>query len=286
MKRFLLFQLFLLFLLFQLFQLFSQELGVIEVNENNTATLTFVSNIDFIVIGNNPTDSEGNFLYYDVFRDGNVCVIRGVQKDAPETSLTIKLADSNVWFGKIKFGDNSKILYDFRTNALIETAAAQITEEKFAKEKEQREKEKLKTLYGAKDEYFTLGEIESGVEFQITKMRNDKENTYLILKISNKSGSIYTIDGILFKYIQGKRKGVKKGEARIEERIMPKTIEGNLKVLAYSTEEIGIIMPVFAIGKKGRMEITIREKDGTRNVIINIPGNVMEKVKVFGHENQ
>jgi hypothetical protein len=258
-----------------------QELGTIEVNENNTATLSFLNNIDFIVIGNNPEIGDGSFLNYDVFNDKNVCVIRGNKKDAPETSITVKLDNGEVWYGKIKYGENSKILYDFSSQKKQENKAQQLIQEQAAKKIEEKDREKLISLFRFKEEYFTIGEVEGGVEFQVTKIRNDETNSYLILKVNNQSGSIYSVDGILFKYIQGKRRGVKKGEARIEERIMPKIIEGNLSVEAYKTENIGIVIPVFAIGKKGRMEITIREKDGTRNVIINIPGSLMEKVKVF-----
>jgi hypothetical protein len=269
------------FVLLLCFNTFSQELGKIEVNINNSATLTFAFPIDFIVFGNNPETGNGSYLHYDFIKDKNVCVIRGNHKEAPETSLTIKLSDGSVWYGKILFGDNTKILYDFSAQKKLELETQKLIEQNATKEIEGREREKLLSLFRVKDEYFSIGEVEGGIDFQITKLRNDENNTFLILKINNQSGSIYTVDGILFKYIQGKRKGVKKGEARIEERISPKIIEGNLSVAAYKTENLGIIIPVFAIGKKGRMEITIREKDGTRNVIINIPGSVMEKVKVF-----
>ena len=47
---------------------FSQNMGVIEVNEDFTATLNFTNSIVFIVVGNNPSVGENKNKYYDIFQ--------------------------------------------------------------------------------------------------------------------------------------------------------------------------------------------------------------------------
>lgn len=265
---------------------YSQNMGTIVVNENKSATLSFSSKIDFVIFGNNPSYEDGSFLYYDFFKDGSVCVIRGNNKEAPNTSITIKLNDDSVWYGIISFGDNTELFYDFRVKTTPDASTNHISNSHSNKtgnlNRLDVNLEKIKEL---NKEYFTIGEKSGQVTFSVSNIRNDKQNTYILLSVNNQSGNIYSVDGILFKFIEGKRRGVKRGEARIEERIMPIKISGNLSIKAYSNEEIAVAIPLYAIGRSGKLEITLREKDGTRNVIISVPGSIMSKVKVFRDEN-
>lgn len=261
----------------------SQEMGTIEVNENNTATLMFAAKIDFIVVGNNPKDGEG-FLYYDIFQDGRVCVIRGNTEKAPETSITVKLLDETIFYGKLRFGSNTKIFYTFGEVGVkkeSEEEKQQKIQESVVVKSEAVEEDRLNRLMKDRVEYSVFGSRESGLEFMITNIKNDANNTYLKIIINNTTGGDYVIDGILFKYIEGKRRGAKKNEAQIEERIMPKKVIGPEVVKAYVKTEIGIIMPLFSVGNSGDLLIQLREKNGTRNPKINIPGRDMQKVKIF-----
>ena len=92
---------------------FSQNMGVIEVNKDFTATLNFTDSIVFIVVGNNPSVGEKKNKYYDIFQNGKNCVIRGNDPLAPETSITVKLDNEKIWFGRLKYGDSTKIFYDY-----------------------------------------------------------------------------------------------------------------------------------------------------------------------------
>ena len=64
---------------------FSQNMGVIDVNKDFTATLNFTDSIVFIVVGNNPSIGERKNKYYDIFQNGKNCVSRGNDPLSPET---------------------------------------------------------------------------------------------------------------------------------------------------------------------------------------------------------
>ena len=83
-------------------------MGVIEVNKDFTATLNFTDTIVFIVVGNNPSVGENKNKYYDIFQNGKNCVIRGNDPLSPETSITVKLDNEKIWFGRLKYGDSTK----------------------------------------------------------------------------------------------------------------------------------------------------------------------------------
>jgi hypothetical protein len=258
------------------------DMGIIEVNENNTATLFFPDVIYVNVVANNPVEGEG-YKYYDIFQDGKICVIRGNRSDAPETSITIYLENERIYFGKLRFGKDARILYNFGEE-IIPLSSEFEEKKKVEKETirtEAMEEERLTRLMKEKIEYNVYGSRESGVEFLVSNIKNDEANSYFKIIISNNTGGDYVIDGILFKFIEGKRRGAKRKEAKIEERIMHKKILGPEVASAYSKIEIGVIIPLFSVGNTGDLIIQVREKNGTRNPKIRISGKDMLKVKVF-----
>ena len=89
------------------------SMGNIQVNNNFTATLNFTDSVKLTIFGNNPLTSNGHFKYYDVFQTGRSCIIRGNDPAAPLTSINVKLANGNIWFGTIKYGDSTKVFYSF-----------------------------------------------------------------------------------------------------------------------------------------------------------------------------
>ncbi len=262
----------------------SQDMGVIEVNKEYTATLNFAENIDFIVVGNNPPVGENKFKYYDIFQSGKSCVIRSNDPLSPETSITIKLTSEAIWYGKLKYsGDpaSTKIFYDFSKDIVKKIEESKMQEVVDVQSKDSKMKERLNSVLSDAVEYRSLGAIQNGLIFQVANFKNDDNYSYIKFIITNNTGSDYNIDGIYFKYLEGKRKGLKKKEAGIEERISP-VFESPLKLVkAYSTLELGYIIPLFTVGKQGNLSIQLREEKGTRNPTIDINGDKLLSVKVF-----
>jgi hypothetical protein len=256
-------------------------MGVIEVNKDFTATLNFTDSIVFIVVGNNPSIGEKKNKYYDIFQSGKNCVIRGNDPLSPETSITVKLDNEKIWFGRLKYGDSTKIFYDFTSEEVRKIDEKKMKEVASEENHNAKMKERLNSVLSDKIEYSSIGKVENGMTFQVANIKNDDNFTYFKLIIINNTGSDYNIDGIYFKVVEGKRKGMKKNEAKIEQRIKIE-FESPVKVVtAYQKQELGYVTERFTGGKNGSLVIQLRELKGTRNPIINIAGDKMLKVKVF-----
>ncbi len=259
----------------------AQNMGVIEVNKDFTATLNFTDSIVFIVVGNNPSVGENRNKYYDIFQNGKNCVIRGNDPQSPETSITVKLENEKIWFGRLKYGDSTKIFYDFTGEEVRKIDREKMQEIATVENNSAKMRERLNSVLTDKIEYSSIGKVENGMTFQVANIKNDDSFTYFKLIIINTTGSDYNIDGIYFKFVEGKRKGMKKSEAKIEQRIKIE-FESPIKVVtAYQKQELGYITERFTGGKDGSLVIQLRELKGTRNPIIEISGEKMLKVKVF-----
>jgi hypothetical protein len=260
---------------------FSQNMGVIEVNKDFTATLNFTDSIVFIVVGNNPSVGERKNKYYDIFQNGKNCVIRGNDPLSPETSITVKLDNEKIWFGHLKYSNNTEIFYDFTSEEVKKTDAIKMKEAANAESNNFKMKERLNSVLSDKIEYNSIGKVENGMTFQVANIKNDDNYTYFKLIIINNTGSDYNIDGIYFKVVEWKRMGMKKNEAKIEQR-MKIEFESPVKVVtAYQKAELGYVIERFTGSSSGSLVIQIRELKGTRSPIINIPGEKMLGVKVF-----
>lgn len=260
---------------------FSQNMGVIEVNKDFTATLNFTDSIVFIVVGNNPSVGVNRNKYYDIFQNGKNCVIRGNDPQSPETSITVKLENEKIWFGRLKYGDSTKIFYDFTGEEVKKIDREKMQEIATVENNSAKMRERLNSVLTDKIEYSSIGKVENGMTFQVANIKNDDNYTYFKLLIINNTGSDYNIDGIYFKVVEGKRKGMKKNEAKIEQRIKIE-FESPVKVVtAYQKQELGYVTERFTGGKDGSLIIQLRELKGTRNPIIEISGEKMLKVKVF-----
>lgn len=262
----------------------------IVVNMKNTATLNFNSNIDYVIFGENPQDSKGNFVNYQVFQKDNTCTFKAVKETAPETSIVVRLVNGNIFYGIVKMGNNVKILYDYSNigNKKEEEVKENevIEEEKEKKEVKEnvslkKMEERLELVMESKDKYFTLGTKENGITYQVCNIKNDENYTYFKIRINNSTGNDYTIDGIFMKYFLGKVKGVKKNASGNEERVTIVKVKGNMIVKAYSEEIIGIATKLFAVGEKGKLYIRIEEKDGNRTSNIEVEGAEIQKIEIF-----
>jgi hypothetical protein len=259
----------------------AQNMGVIEVNRDFTATLNFTDSIVFIVVGNNPSIGQNKNKYYDIFQNGKNCVIRGNDPLSPVTSITVKLDNEKIWYGRLKYGDSTRIFYDFAGDEIRKIDQKKKEEAANVENYNTKMKERLNSVLTDKVEYSSIGKVENGMTFQVANIKNDDNFTYYKLIIINNTGSDYNIDGIYFKVVEGKRKGMKKNEAKIEQRIKIE-FESPVKVVpAYQKEELGYVTERFTGGKDGSLLIQLRELKGTRNPTIDISGDKMLKVKVF-----
>src|SRR5208337_2604083 len=187
------------------------NIGVIELNNNYTATLNFSNEVDFVIIGNNPqvgmADSIPVFKYYGIFKSGKTVVLKAKDPLAPKTSITIKLDNGVIYYGLLQFGDDTKIFYDFSVVNKQEVKDSILEKAKGDK----KMMNNLKSVLRLQNEYIE-GVEENLLEVVVSNIRNDDKYTYFKISIKNESGNDYIIDNTQFKYVEGKNKGLfKKG---------------------------------------------------------------------------
>src|ERR1035437_332704 len=236
------------------------DMGTIEVNNLNTATLKFSSDILTVIFGNNPVigtyeDNRQKFQFYVNYSSGKTDVIKLNDASAPQTSITIILDNENsdVFFGTLKIGNNTKIFYDFSNinSKKSQVEAKQLKDSLTKKFESTRIEERLKFVMTQTAEYNDLGVVKDRLEVSITNIMNDDKNTYLKFVINNNSGSDYNIDNVIFKYVEGKKKGLQNKEAQIEERISPILEPPHNTIKAYSSSNLGYVIPLFTVSESG-----------------------------------
>lgn len=270
-------------ILFKLISVYSQNMEMIEMNENNTATLNFSDNVDFVIFGNNPQTGENRgmplYKYYELFTKERTVVIRAKDSIVPITSITVRLVNGDVWFGKVKYGRNTKIFYDFNTQT------KKNIEQEFVKKEDSLKNllydNRIKDLLKLKVDYVDIGSKENNMVFVVTNMRNDDKHTYIKIIVDNDSGNEFIIDDIIFKYVEGKSKGLKKEDKIIEERLNV-IASNNISIIkAYQKEVLAYVIPLFNISEKGRLLITLIEKNGTRRAKLEIQSEELQKIKLL-----
>jgi hypothetical protein len=273
-----------LFFPFALIAQTAQKMGIIKVNENFAATCYFESEIDIFIIGNNPVlgkSGDGKPVFnYEIVQSDNTLIIRSVIDRCPETSLTVKLKDKSIFYGKVRYEKNiDNFFYDFRDQKTI--AKNDSVADPIIKNKPIDYKVRLDELVGRKPEYSTIGSRENRIEYLVSNLMTDNSHTYMKVVVSNNSGNEYIIDGITFRYEEGKRKNVNKNADKNEQGVPAVYENGNKTIKAYSKENLGFVLPLYSVGEGGKLLIYFWEKNGTRNVKVEIPGDELSKIKVY-----
>jgi hypothetical protein len=296
----------LLVLLFSVISIknFAQSnIGEIRVSDKYTVTLMFAEPVEFVIWGQNPvisiTDGIPVYQNYEQFQRDKTLTIKAKRSGLEKSSITIKTTDGIIYYGFIINEVDEKLFYDFSDQVSVSTKVEKTsisnsgettkTEENMEKDEPERMKknseqefeEKLSLLMKKPIEYSNFGLVANKLLFSVTNIMNDKENMYLKVIINNKSGNTFIVNSVIFKYVEGKTKGIKRRVVANEERLMPVFSKTVKMVAAYSQEYLGYVLPLYSTGSDGRLLIQFIEEKGTRNYQIEIPAKDMLKIKNF-----
>jgi len=281
-----------------------KDLDAIYVNKNVSATLEFDYDINyFLIAGNSQIGITSNgkpiFKYYDAYLEKNTITFTVKTSEAPKLSVAIKLTNGDMYVGYIEYSENANtLLYSYKKKKRQE-GEKEISTEKSKTDQESDESEeiseeqKLKLsltervgiVIGKGIKYNTWGVEKNKMQFQIANMMTDATYTYLFIVIANESAQQFDVDGVVFKYEEGKRKKIKKDEAKVTQRIVP-VIEPELKsVPAYTVVKLGYVIPLFSVNDRGFLNIQFVEKEGIRDYTIKIKANETRRVDVFDEIN-
>jgi hypothetical protein len=279
------------------------NIGNIYISDKYTATLMFAEPIEFVIWGLNPVISvnEGMPVYqnYEQFQRDKTLTIKAKRSGLEKSSITVKTIDGAVYYGFVINDVNEQLFYDFsdraptstrktdnvkssETNAIVSsTATGNEPASEPGMQTDREHNRKLTQLMELPTEYRNFGLVANNLVFSVTNIMNDKENMYLKVTINNKSGNAFVINSVVFKYVEGKTKGIKRKVVANEERLMPVFSRTVDTVAAYTLEQLGYVLPLYSTGSEGRFMIQFIEDQGTRNYQIEISVKDMLKIKNF-----
>ena len=266
------------------------DIGKIEVSTHYTVTLMFVTDIDFVIFGNNPMidiiDDMPEYENYAIFQRGKTLILKANKENIPSTSINIKTIDGTLFYGFIENKENTTLFYDFTKKAPVpaQTAATAVVvsnENNESTENKDNYEKRLEHVMNQTLEYRKFGLISGKLTFMVPNIMNDTENMYIKVVIHNQSGNSFEINSVVFKHVEGKTKGIKKNQVQNEERVMPLFEKSVNMVEAYTKKEFGYVLPLFSTGKDGKFILQFVENRGTRNYQIELSSKDMQKIKVF-----
>lgn len=281
------------------FHVFCQGINMdtIRLNKNLAATLEFSEDVSFSLIGNNPFIMSGdakNFKYFQISEVGNVIIIEAKEPKLTVSSITVR-TKSNVYYGYICYSDQvNKSFYSFSPVVKSEPISKTDTSTTFSKDDVEMFKivkdtttpelmlSRINSVLAMKNDFDDIADIKGDVVFQVANIVNDKYYSYIKLIVQNNSASTFCINGVLFKFEEGKKGILNKKDVVNNEWLNAVKIilPPNKCVNSYSFQNIGFVIPLYN-GTDGSVLLKVIEENGTRTAVINIKSKVFNTTKIF-----
>lgn len=265
---------------------YSNEMDTVEVNPDFAATLEFSSNIDYLLIGNNPViklapDGSPVYKYFEIFTKNNVAVLRCQGSSAPTTSLTIGLVNSELWTGYLGYSEKpKKNFYSYKPEKI--RTQKEIEDSLSAVKKNTAIDMNLERILAENQAIEDIAVIKRSEVYQVTNIANDDRFTYIKIKIANNSASNYIVDGVMFKYREGKKRKGNNKEVYNENWMSVEGFKfpsGN-EIKARSADEIVFCIPLYTT-ENGFLIIKILEKNGSRTSDIEISAKDLSTITYY-----
>ena len=248
------------------------------VSDSSTTYLVFGGPVSLVDVG-----MAGNYL---VKIEANAVFVRAKRKNAPPTPMLIRYG-SKYWMGRLVYVNRPVLqLYDFQKDGALgmnnNSSAGAVPENQLAMDKEQELKSdvegKLTKLRQAKEEHQAVAVIDNDLVLSLANVRNDKEFTYLRFKVINHSAIDYNVDFTDFQLVENAQKkflAKKKNEAR--RPLAPSGGAANQTITGRTTGYLTYAIPLYAATERGYLEVTLRELNGARVLVLPVPSRVINR---------
>lgn len=251
----------------------------IAVSDSSTTYLVFPGPVSLVDVGQAP--------HYLVKIESNAVFVRARRRNPPPTPILVRYG-SRYWMGHLVYTGRPVLqLYDFQDGGSLGTSAGSKSrngagvEDALAldqgHEKRARAEARLARLASARHAD-TRGLRTRGnhLVLSLANVRNDKDFSYLRLKLRNATAIDYAVDFTDFELVENSHKkflGRKKNEAR--RSLAPAGGADNQTIPARTTGYLLYAVPLYAATDRGHLEITLREKFGARVLVLKVPSKVI-----------
>ncbi|MBD2769346.1 DUF4138 domain-containing protein [Hymenobacter sp. BT664] len=258
----------------------TDDLLDVAVSDSSTTYLVFGGPVSLVDVG-----MAGNYL---VKIEANAVFVRARRKHAPPTPMLIRYG-SKYWMGRLVYVNRPVLqLYDFQKDGAlsINGKSARSTgtapENELALDKEREKKAvvegKLQTLRKAREEHQAVAVVDNDLVLSLANVRNDKDFTYLRFKVINKTNIDYNVDFTDFQLVENAQKKFlarKKNEAR--RPLAPSGGGPNQVITGRTTGYLTYAIPLYAATERGYLEVTLRELNGARVLVLPVPSRVINR---------
>ena len=264
----------LFFLSFAVFSQKNNKIDTIYVNSTATSYLIFDDAITLFNIGNN------DFQAQTASTNTKILFVKAKVSNAKPTTLLLTHGNQ-IFQAYLHFREPiSKAFYDYRAeNQPIETIKV--------KDENSVIDEKFKKLLSANPNV-SFKSSQSGMRLRCENLYNDSKGTFLKFSLANESSISYEIDNVSFSYqsilqnAERRPKSINRLQSLgIEEVNALKSIEPTKIIAAQKRGQFLYYIPLYATTEKGFLQVIFREKNGLRNVMINIPFKKILKAEMI-----
>ncbi|RYU84858.1 DUF4138 domain-containing protein [Hymenobacter persicinus] len=256
----------------------------VAVSDSSTTYLVFGGPVSLVDVG-----MAGNYL---VKIEANAVFVRAKRKHAPPTPMLIRYG-SKYWMGRLVYVNRPVLqLYDFQKDGALSingksapsTGAAPENELALDKEREKKAvvEGKLQTLRKAREEHQAVAVVDNDLVLSLANVRNDKDFTYLRFKVINKTNIDYNVDFTDFQLVENAQKKFlarKKNEAR--RPLAPSGGGANQVITGRTTGYLTYAIPLYAATERGYLEVTLRELNGARVLVLPVPSRVINRASTI-----
>jgi len=226
---------------------------------------------------------------YRVKIEANAVFIRALRKDPPATPVLVRYG-SKYWMGRLVYVNRPVLqLYDFQKDGALGlngTNGNLGPENELAMDKELELKneveQKLQRLRKARVEHHSVAVIDNDLVLSLANVRNDKNFTYLRFKVINQSAIDYNVDFTDFELVENAKKkflGKKKNEAR--RPLAPSGGTAHQIITGRTTGYLTYAIPLYAATERGYLEVTLRELNGARVMVLPVPSRVINRASTI-----
>jgi hypothetical protein len=256
----------------------------VAVSDSSTTYLVFGGPVSLVDVG-----MANNYL---VKIEANAVFVRAKRKHAPPTPILIRYG-SKYWMGRLVYVNRPVLqLYDFQKDGALSingksassTGAAPENELALDKEREKKAvvEGKLQTLRKAREEHQAVAVVDNDLVLSLANVRNDKDFTYLRFKVINKTNIDYNVDFTDFQLVENAQKKFlarKKNEAR--RPLAPSGGGPNQVITGRTTGYLTYAIPLYAATERGYLEVTLRELNGARVLVLPVPSRVINRASTI-----
>ena len=252
--------------------LFAGHYDTIYVNDLKNSYLVFDEDISIVDIG-----TAGDFASRI---EKNVVFIKAIDVKAKETTLFVA-AGNRVFAGVLTYRENNtRYLYDLRERTI--NAAASYSHENYVPEIDiNLVRERLFSLQKEPRKFFDIGVHNNKLFWILENLRTDYSVIYLKMKLENNSALVYRVESITVENAEFYKKRFL-SRKKINKIPVQPIIEGNIAdVKPYGSRYFYLAIPVYAVGEKGAVLVTIRETTGVRSLQLEIDADIINSADLF-----